>query len=422
MFKINNNTALSQSQDIFNVLFEAFPESVLIVDENQKIVAANSSAEKIFGYKKGKLKDQFLNILIPERYQTTHKSHFNYFMAKDNKIMNADGLYLFGLKKNKKEFPVEIGLNPFILYDKKYLMALVIDMTIRRETEIKINSINVELEEKIEDKTIELNNTISKLKELNLNYEKELKRRIEIENKMKNALKKERELNELKTKFLSLVSHEFKTPLSGILTSVILLEKYQLSEQQEKRNKHLKTITKKVHYLNKVLNDFASLEKLDSSNESYKFTIFNLSKIINEVVYNANMILKSGQHINVLQNTSDFVLHQDEKILELVLNNIIYNAIRYSPENTEINLDISKKGKNLIIEISDHGIGIPKNDQKFIFNRYFRAENVLNIPGTGIGLNIIKTHLKNMGGTIDFKSQENKGSTFFVELPIIKES
>jgi hypothetical protein len=407
---------------MFNVLFEAFPESILIVDENQKIVVANASAEKIFGYKKGELKDQFLNILIPLRYQTTHKNHFNYFTSKSNKTINARGLYLFGLKKNKKEFPVEIGLNTFAIYEKKYVMALIIDMTIRRETEIKINSINVELEEKIEDKTTELNNTISKLKELNLNYKKELKRRIEIENKMKDALKKERELNELKTKFLSLVSHEFKTPLSGILTSVILLEKYQLSEQQEKRNKHLKTITNKVHYLNNILNDFMSLEKLNSGHENYKFAVFNLSKVVNEVVYNANMILKSGQHINILQDTAGYVLKNDEKILELILNNIIYNSIKYSPENTMIDLEISKKENNLIIKISDNGIGIPKDDQKFIFNRYFRAENVLNIPGTGIGLNIVKTHLENIGGKIDFKSQENKGSTFFVELPIIKES
>lgn len=405
---------------MFNVLFEAFPESVLIVDEKQKIVVANASAEKIFGYEKGELKNQFLNILIPLRYQTTHKNHFNYFTSKSNKTINARGLYLFGLKKNKKEFPVEIGLNTFTIYEKKYVMALIIDMTIRRETEIKINSINVELEEKIEDKTIELNNTISKLKELNRDYKKEIKSRIETEKKIKGALKKERELNELKTKFLSLVSHEFKTPLSGILTSVILLEKYQLSEQQDKREKHLKTITTKVHYLNNILNDFISLEKLDSSNESYKFTLFNLSKIINEVVYNANMILKSGQHINILQDVADYALESDEKILEVVLNNIVYNAIKYSPKNTEIDLEIYKKENNLIIKITDHGIGIPKDDKKFIFNRYFRAENVLNIPGTGIGLNIVKTHLENIGGSISFKSQENKGSIFFIKLPIIK--
>lgn len=411
-----------QNQDIFNILFEAIPGGIFIVDKNTNIVATNSSAEKMFGYEKGELLNQPKDILLPKRYLTTHKNQLNYFTNQINKGKNARGLYLFGLTKNNIEFPLEISLNPFTLYEKEFVMALVIDMTIRRETEKKIDSLNVVLEEKVKTGTVKLEKTIAKLKEVNLNYKKELQRRIKIEGKINDALKKERELNELKSKFLSLVSHEFKTPLSGILTSAILLEKYQLTEQQEKRDKHLKTITDKVQYLNNILEDFISIERLNYSNEKYKFTVFNLSKIINEVVYNANMLLKSGQHINISQNTDDYVLRQDEKILELTLNNILYNAIKYSPENTDIDLKITRKGKNLIFKITDKGVGIPENDQKFIFNRHFRAENVLNIKGTGIGLNIVKAHLENLGGTISFESLENKGSVFYVELPIIKES
>lgn len=421
MFKINKNTMFYQNQDIFNILFEAIPEGAIITDEKQNIIAANYPSEKMFGYNKGELKNQPLNILIPLRYQTTHKNQFVYFTSRLKSRRNTRGLYLFGLTKQNKEFPLEISLNPFTIYEKKYVMALIIDMTIRSETEKKIDSLAVDLTEKIKTGTAELENTIKKLKDANKNYKNELKRRIKIESKINEALKKERELNELKSKFLLLVSHEFKTPLSGILTSTILLEKYQLTEQQEKRDKHLKTITEKVQYLNNVLNDFISIERIDSSNENYKFKVFNLNKVINEVVYNANMLLKSGQHINILQNSSDYILCQDEKILTLTLNNIIYNAIRYSPENTEINLEISKNDNNLIFKITDEGIGIPEKDQKFIFNRYFRAENVLNIQGTGIGLNIVKAHIENIGGTIRFKSKENKGSVFFVELPINKE-
>lgn len=412
---------LFKNQEIFNILFEAIPEGIIIVDEKQYIVAANSSTEKMFGYHHGELTNKPLNILLPARYQTTHKNQFNYFISRLNNRKNTRGLYLFGLTKNSLEFPVEIGLNPFELYEKEYIMALVIDMTLRRETEIKIDSLTVDLTEKVKKGTAELQNTIKQLKAVNRNYKKELNRRIDVENKLKESLKKERELNELKSKFLSLVSHEFKTPLSGILTSAILLEKYQLTEQQEKRDKHLKTITDKVQYLNGVLNDFISLERLDSSNENYKFKTFNLSKVINEVVYDANMLLKTGQHISIPENASDFVLYQDEKVLENILSILIYNAIKYSPENSEIDLRISKNAKNIIFTIKDQGMGIPKNDQKFVYNRYFRGENALNIQGTGIGLNIVKEHLKNLGGTINFISTENKGSIFFVELPIINE-
>lgn len=413
---------LYHNQEIFNILFEAIPEGIIIIDKKQNIVAANLSTEKMFGYNKGELISQHFNYLLPLRYKTTHKNQFIYFTTRIRSKRNAHGLYLFGLTKKNKEFPLEISLNPFTIYGKEYVMALILDMTIRRKTEKKIDSINVVLEEKVKTGTAELKKTIAKLKEVNLNYKNELQRRIKIESKINEALKKERDLGELKSKFLSLVSHEFKTPLSGILTSAILLEKYQLTEQQEKRDKHLRTITQKVQYLNNVLNDFISLQHIDSSNQDYKFTTFNLSKIINEVVYNANMLLKSGQRINTSQNSSDFVMHQDEKILELVLNDIIYNAIKYSSENTEIDLEIYKKADNLIFKIIDKGVGIPINDQKFIFNRYFRAENVLNIQGTGISLNIVKAHLENIGGTIGFNSIENKGSEFFVELPINKES
>jgi len=213
-----------------------------------------------------------------------------------------------------------------------------------------------------------------------------------------------------------MVSHEFKTPLTGILTSTILLNKYKLTEQQKKREKHINTITDTVQYLNNILNDFLSVEKLEKGKINYKFTTFKLSKVLNEVIYNANMLLKDGQQINYPEDIDNISLHQDEKILELALSNIIYNAIKYSSENTVIDIDISQNKNTTIFKISDNGIGIPKKDQKNIFNRYFRAENALNMQGTGIGLNIVKDHLENLNGTIAFESKEHKGSTFTIEL------
>jgi len=411
-----------ENQEIFNILFEAVSEGVIVVDKQQSIVASNSSAGKMFGYDKGELIGQFLSILIPSKYHPNHGSHFTGFMKNNSNSRNmGQGRDLYGITKNKKEFPLEVGLNPLKINGETYIMALIIDITIRKETENKIEKLNSQLEKKVIERTSELNSTIDKLKELNINFEKEIEKRVEAEKKIKVALKKEKELNELKTKFLSLVSHEFKTPLSGILTSTILLEKYKLSEQQDKRDKHLQTITSKVHYLDNILNDFLSIERLESGKVNYKFTTFNLSKVINEVVYNANMLLKSGQRINIPQNIDEYNLYQDEKILELSLSNLIHNAIKYSPENAHIDLKIEQIGKNIIFTIKDQGRGIPKKDQKHIFNRYFRAENALNDQGTGIGLNIVKGHLENLNGSIRFISNENKGSTFIIELPIKKQ-
>ncbi len=286
-------------------------------------------------------------------------------------------------RKDGSIYPVEVHLQLSSLGDQKVFVAIILDITERKNYTNK-------LEQTVENRTKQL----------------------------KLALEKEKELNELKTKFLSLVSHEFKTPLSGILTSTILLEKYKLTEQQEKRDKHIKTISSKVHYLNNILNDFLSIERLDTGKVNYNFRDFNLSKVVNEVVYGANMLLKEGQHIHIPENIDEFNLHQDEKILELTISNLIHNAIKYSPENTTISIAVKKETKNMIFMVIDEGRGIPKKDQKHIFNRYFRAENVLNDQGTGIGLNIVKGHLESLGGTIRFESEEDKGSIFIVELPI----
>ena len=249
--------------------------------------------------------------------------------------------------------------------------------------------------------------------------ENKIEKRKEAENKIKESLRKERELNDLKTKFLSLVSHEFKTPLSGILSSTSLIGKYQTTEQQDKREKHIKTITSKVKYLNNILDDFLSVERLETGKVNYKVTLFPLSKVINEVIYNANMLLKEGQFINYPEGIDDIEINFDEKVLELVLTNLVNNAIKYSPENTMINLMVEIAKNQLKITVADQGIGIPEKEQKFIFNRYFRAENALLNQGTGIGLNIAKSHLENLGGGITFTSKENKGSSFIVEIPMI---
>lgn len=413
MFENNDN--------VFNVLFDAASEGIIVVNQDQKIVSANKAAHEMFGYDDGELKAEPLNVLIPPRYKPAHPHHFQGFLKDSEKRQMGHGRDLYGIKKNGEEFPVEAGLNPFEINGEKFVMSLIIDISIRKEAQRQITQLNNELEGKIKIRTKELEESVAKLQEANRSLEQEIKRRKEAENRIKAALQKEKELNELKTKFLSLVSHEFKTPLSGILTSVVLAGKYKLEDQQDKREKHYNTIKGKVHYLDNILNDFLSIERLESGKVSYKFSTFSLSKLINEVVYNANVTLKSGQEIRYPRNVDHIVLTQDEKILELVLSNLLSNAIKYSPENTLIDFEAEQKEEMIIFTVSDRGIGIPEKDQKHIFERYFRAENALLNQGTGIGLNIVKVHLENLGGHISFSSQEGIGTKFIVELPIIKE-
>ncbi len=399
-----------QHQEIFHTLFEAASEGVIVVNSEQKIVTANKTALQMFGYEKEELLGEHLNILIPINYKADHSQHFKRFLKHSEKRQMGHGRDLYGVKKDGSEFPVEAGLNPFEVDGERFVMSLVVDITVRKENQRRIRELNADLEDKIKIRTRELSDTVQDL-------EKEISKRKKAEKRLKLSLKQEKELNELKTKFLSLVSHEFKTPLSGILSSATLAEKYTKTEQQEKREKHLRTIKNKVHYLNNILNDFLSLERLESGNVNYKYSEFSLNKLINDVIYNANVTLKYGQEIDYPRDLKDIMLHQDEKIVELILSNLMGNAIKYSPEDSLIKFRVKPETEKVIFEVEDEGIGIPQKDQKHIFERYFRAENALLNQGTGIGLNIAKVHLENMGGKLYFKSEENKGSIFTVELP-----
>ena len=397
--------------NVLKILSEAFSEGIIVVNEDQHIVASNRSANSMFGYRSTELIDQPLSILIPHKYQNSHKNHVNSFSNKSDHQQLGRGRDFYGVKKNGGVFPVEAGLNPFEMFGNKYVIAQIVDINIRKTQEKQIQDLNLKLEDKVAERTIELNKTVLELKS-------EIHKRKQAEKQIKESLKRERELNELKTKFLSLVSHEFKTPLSVILTSASLIGKYKTVDVQAKREKHINTIINKVKYLNTILIDFLSIEKLESKKAFYNKKKFSLGKLITEVIYDTNMILKDGQKINHPLDLDGVTINSDERILELILFNILNNAIKYSPKNTTIDISTSFKNDKLIITIKDQGIGIPKEEQKFIFNRYFRAANALLDQGTGIGLNIAKNHLENLGGTIYFESQESIGSSFTVEIPL----
>ncbi|MGO2103693.1 MAG: PAS domain-containing sensor histidine kinase [Psychroflexus halocasei] len=404
--------------EIFKLLFEGVSEGVIVVDKTKSIVEVNTSACDMFGYSYDELVGQHLDMLIPTQFHQAHKKYTDQYLNKPKRRQMGIGKELYGVTKDGHEFPVEVGLNPFKLKDENFVMSLVTDITIRKESELIIEKLNEELEKKIQRRTEELERTIKKLTDLNTALEIEINKRKIAEAKTKDALQKERELSDLKTKFLSLVSHEFKTPLSGILTSTTLIGKYQKTDQQDKREKHLKTIKNKVHYLTGILNDFLSVERLETGKVSYNFEDFSLVNLVNEIIYGANITLKEGQNLYYPKDLDDTILRQDKKVIELVFANLLGNAIKYSPDHTDIYFKVDTSDDKIIkFEIQDQGMGIPAKDQKHIFERYFRAENALLNQGTGIGLNIVKDHLENLDGKIKFESEENKGTTFFIEIP-----
>ncbi len=377
---ITDRIEAEEERNHWNRIFEESLNEIYILDaKTLKFISANQGAQKNLGYSLKELQQLTPLDLKPEYDITSFKKLISpLFSGKEEKIT----FETVHLRKDRTKYPVEVHLQRSFIGHQKVLISIILDITDRK------------------------------------NYTEKLERKVaERTKQLRQALEKEKELNELKTRFLSLVSHEFKTPLSSILTSTTLLAKYTNTDQQQKRDKHITTIKSKVKYLDTILNDFLSIERLETGKVKYKLEQFPLSKMINQVIYDANLLLKSGQTINYPDDIDDITITFDEKIFELILSNLVHNAIKYSPENTTIDLQVIKGNDSLQLIVNDQGIGIPETEQKFIFNRYFRANNALLNQGTGIGLNIVKQHLENLRGTISFTSKENDGSTFVVEIP-----
>ncbi|MBT8293530.1 MAG: PAS domain S-box protein [Eudoraea sp.] len=364
----------------FLKIFDDSLNEIYVFDaETLRFSHVNYGAQKNTGYSSREFRKITIKDLITGISEDRLREILDPLNLNNHKKVTFETLFK---RKDGTTYPVEVHLQSSTLEDKVLTVVIALDISERKNYTQK-------LEKTVARRTQELNE----------------------------ALLKEKELSDLKTKFLSMVSHEFKTPLSTILTSATLVGKYTAADQQELRTKHLNSIASGVHHLTGILNDFLSIERLEQGKEIYRLTDFSLSKVINQVIYNANMLLKTGQKINYPMNIEDVIIHQDEKIVSLVLTNLLHNAIKYSPEETEIDLQINLDENTIYFHIIDRGIGIPKKDQKHIFERYFRADNVLLTQGTGIGLNIVKSHVENLGGDISFKSVENKGSTFTVALP-----
>ncbi|HEY8400966.1 MAG TPA: hybrid sensor histidine kinase/response regulator [Cytophagaceae bacterium] len=274
----------------------------------------------------------------------------------------------------------------------------------------QIRNLNSELEKRVAERTEELNNAIEKLEKINLQQKKH-------EEEIKKALIKERELNELKSRFVTVASHEFRTPLSTILSSASLIAKYNGPNDDEKRLKHINRIKSAVTNLTGILNDFLSISKLEEGKENNNPVELDISEFIFEVVEELQAVVLDNQSVKYCHLSDESEVKLDKQILKNILINLISNAIKYSPNGEDIDVTSEIKNRVLTIAVKDKGIGIPEADQQHLFSRFFRAKNAGNIQGTGLGLNIVKKYVDLLKGTIEFRSKENKGTTFIVTIP-----
>lgn len=410
--------------DLFKKIFEASVEGIIVVNSSGKIINANEACHRIFGYGFEDLIGDSLSILIPDGLKKVHHKHTSTFFQDPKARQMAMGAKLVGKRKDGSTVPIEVSLTHFIHQEERLAIGLIIDVTERvkmekklRQSEEKLIIYASQLEHEVAERTEELGKAVRRLEVANRELADEVKTRLEAEREANRALDKQKELNELKSRFVSMASHEFRTPLSTILSSASLIERYTLTEQDPKRRKHIKRIKSNVNDLVGTLNDFLSLDKLEAGKVNYAPSEVDFRELVIEILDELQSISKKQQKIKLKYDREEVHATVDRQIVKNILHNLVSNAIKYSSEDGLITVAVESIGDDIMISVKDSGIGIPESDQKHLFERFFRANNAINIQGTGLGLNLVRRYVEIVGGSINFKSKEGEGSTFIVFLP-----
>lgn len=399
-------------------LFEHATEGIILTNSKGEITIINPAAERMFMYDAHEVIGKPIKILIPDRFHFDHSSHLSeFYLNPQNRIMGS-GRDLFGIRSDGKEIPVEVSLSFYKKENELFVTAFIVDITHRKNIEKNMlqqqaelermtndmRKLNTQLEAKVEERTLILKEALQKLEQ----SQKELH----------DALDKEIQLSEIKSRFVSIASHEFRTPLSTVLSSASLLSKYTQTEEQSKRDRHVEKIKNAVRNLNDILDDFLSLGKLEEGKVETHPVAFNINEFMEEVTEEMKPLEKNGQQI-IFTCEGNPIIISDKRLLKNIIINLLANAIKFSDENTDIDIHCLINPTSFEISIKDRGIGICEEDQKQLFSSFFRGRNAVNIQGTGLGLHIIKRYADLLNGNIKINSTLGKGTTVTVTIPVI---
>jgi signal transduction histidine kinase len=269
-----------------------------------------------------------------------------------------------------------------------------------KEKQLELEKLNSQLEEKVAERTLEL-------KEKNIQLE--------------TALKREKEVNEFKSRIVTTISHEFRTPMTTIMSSAEIMERLINKDQpKEKVFRHTNLIKQSVTELIELLNDVLLVEKFDSGKYEINIESIDLDQYFKDLIFKVEIgIGRSHQFkTNIAENLG--VCKTDKRLIGHILNNLLSNAFKYSESDTTVSLNLTKTDDSFLIEVIDEGLGMDEETVAMIFDSFYRAKNVTNIEGTGMGLSILNNSIKLLNGEIKVESAPNKGSKFIVKLPIIQ--
>jgi signal transduction histidine kinase len=329
--------------------------------------------------------------------------------------LNDKVIALEALRQGAQDFLVKGKIDSYVLIRAiRYAIERANTLTSLRHSEEQLQRLNEELERRVTEQTDEL-------RQKNQFLQCEISERQRLEEELRHALVKEKELSDLKSRIISVVSHEYRTPLATILSSTELLEHYGHSWQEDKKQRHFLRIQSSVHHLTRLVNDVLMFSKAEAGKLEFNPVSLDLVEFCRELVDELQMTAGVKHNINFQCLGTHQKACLDERLLRQILTNLLSNALKYSPEGGKVQFELVFGENILTFRIQDEGIGIPLEDQPHLFDAFYRSSNVGTISGTGLGLAIVKRGVDIHNGQITVESEQGVGTTFTVILPLKSE-
>lgn len=414
LYKHQMERQLREREQWLATTLKSIGEAVITTDPQGLVTFMNPVAEALTCWKQeevlGSELTQFFKT-INEKTRKTVENPVAVALRKGVKVGLENHTLL--ITKNGDEIPIGDSASPIKNEAGKILGVVLVfyDITEQQQFQALLEKTNEDLEGQVAQ-------TIAQLQQTNEQLRSEIAQRQHLENELRSALAKERELSELKSRIVATISHEYRTPLTTILSSVELLEYHGSRLKEEKKKQHFKRIQSAVKRMTELVNDALIIN--DAGTGSLEFTPapVDVEEVARKLVDEFRLLAVASKHAIAFESQgtpTNAVL--DEKLLELILRNLLSNAIKYSPKGGEVRLELVFEPNQFVFRVSDSGIGIPLNEQSQLFNAFFRASNVSTIPGVGLGLAITKECVDLHGGEIFVESEAGVGTTFTVILP-----
>ena len=503
------------SEERFRVVAESAPDAIISIDSYGKIVFWNRVAERIFGYSVEEAIGKLLTMIMPERVRQVHQDSIWQFLSTGQSSVIDKTIEMVGLRRDGIEFPLERSLAHWQSNGETFFTAIIRDISERKQAEQALRNLNEELEQRVTDRTIELNRAIDRIEailnssndivilcrtngtinQVNPAFDKafghipdeafnqrltqfvvpeqarvleqtfetvvqsgqperleiiarykespsfdadvvlspvvgsdnrlfgvicslrDVTRQKQMEAQLRQLLTHEMELNELKSRYVSMAAHDLRNPLAVIQTTIDLIHQYSDRLTGEKLQEKYDHIQASIKVMVNMLDDILTLGKVESGKLGFEPAPLDIIAFCKDIVAEMKQATGTPQPIDFSSQGDCSITWLDAKLLRHILGNLLSNAIKYSSEDRPVIFTVHCAPDQIIFRVQDHGIGIPDDDQKRLFEAFHRASNARQLPGTGLGLAIVKQSVDLHGGTITFESQEGVGTTFIVTLP-----